>query len=534
MNKVVRYGKTSLLCVILAVSAWLFLAPTEDDLTAPRSPAQERKEVSQDAEYIIRMSPGPFYMPGAIPSGIGSPLKGFTIVTRAFEERFPDTRIVLDNVPTRREYLVTQLSSGRAPDIVMVNVEDVWVDSQKGWYLPLDEYLDAPNPFVREKSDPAAPGYNHWWDMFRYQAISRGKSGPDGRYYCLSYDMVETGIYYNKSIFLQLGVQAPDTWEKLIETMQTIRAAGYVPLALSIVDLSDWAVDLFIDQLYDQLLPGIDLAKDPVREPYLQGYLDDDELCFLHGQGFFAGQDPRYVEVWRLLHDLRRFCSKNIGAAGIENSRDFVNQKAAMLWTSSNFTHRLVSDRQLEFEWGVFYLPAFTRANTRFAADPPRPMCVIGGSADQFEVTNSAYNDTGDPATSEKLKRVIAFLQFICVPEYYEQIVNEYTCFLSNIVGVPSRPELKPFEQILKRQYTTTKLSFTFDLRFNEIMQRMLALYLDDGVSLKEFLVWQDANFDAAVRNLLSRKPIDMARLNESWEALAPARAQFRELPRAD
>jgi hypothetical protein len=31
------------------------------------------------------------------------------------------------------------------------------------------------NPFVVEKGDPNAPGYKQWWDIFRYQAIGRGK-----------------------------------------------------------------------------------------------------------------------------------------------------------------------------------------------------------------------------------------------------------------------------------------------------------------------------------------------------------------------
>ena len=34
------------------------------------------------------------------------------------------------------------------------------------------------------------PGYDQWWDMFKYQAISRGKAAPDNLNYCLSFYMV--------------------------------------------------------------------------------------------------------------------------------------------------------------------------------------------------------------------------------------------------------------------------------------------------------------------------------------------------------
>ena len=59
----------------------------------------------------------------------------------------------------------------------------------------------------------------------------------------------------------------------------------------------DWLVDLLFDQLYYDLLPGIDLEQDPVREPYLKGYLDWHELAYLREKGFFDRADPRYEEL---------------------------------------------------------------------------------------------------------------------------------------------------------------------------------------------------------------------------------------------
>ena len=522
--------KAASLIAVLAGGAWLLRPPTDGGGGAVVAEQRPRRA----ADYVIRFAPGASYLPGATPGGMQEPLEGMTEVIRAFEARFPDTRVQIVNAPQLREYLVTQLSSGEAPDIVNVNVEDVWIDTQKGWYIPLDTYFEAPNPFVAEKGAPDLPGARQWWDLFRYQAITRGKAAPDGKSYCLCLDMVETGIFYNKSLFDRLGLSPPEDWESFIAAMQRLRDEGVIPLLMSLFAFNDWTKDLFFDQLYYGLLPGIDLAQDQAREAYLQGYLDPAELAFLHGKGFFGRDDARYAEVWRQMKALMPYVNRDIFSTDL--TREFVTERGAMLWTSSGFTQRLVADHGLGFEWDVFYLPPFTRRTSVYASETP--MCVIGGAANQYEVTNTAIGDT-DPALpmeermarSKRLSRVIAFLQFLSLPEQCERVVNEYPCFLPNIRGVEPLPVLQPFDRILQRRYTTTKWTYSFDLRFSDIQERMLGLYLTGGIELDEFLEWQVQNITAASENLARRKTTDFEALELAWRERAPARAGFRGLP---
>jgi len=525
MNRLRNLVRYATLVVIVAVGVWLLVPPrVEEDSETEAAQASTTK-----INYTIKFAPGQSYMPDTIPYGIGQPLQGLKKVIREFEKRFPDTKVDVVVTPGRREYLVTQLSSGRAPDIVNWNVEDVWVDIQKNWYVPLDPFLEAPNQFVREKGDPNAPGYEQWWDMLKYQAVSRGKAAPDNKNYCLTFDMVETGIFYNKTIFQKIGVEVPANWDEFLAVMAKIQETDTIPLVMVIDWFNDWTTDLLFDQLYNGLLPGIDLVQDPVREQYLEGYLDWDELCFLYRKGFFTRKDPRYVEIWQHMKDMRQYCNKNL--TGVDPTREFVTQEAAMLWNASPMTYRLSADKELEFEWGVFYLPPFTRQTSKYASMVD--MCVIGGSATQLEVTNSAYKDTGDPATSVRLQRVIQLLQFLTMPEHYETIVNEYACFVPNVVGVPVLPSLRPFEEILERRYTTTKWIFTFDLKFGEIQRRMLELYLNDGTDIDGFMDWQEDNLKNATDNLLLRKDVDMDALERRWRELAPVRATMEGLPPA-
>ena len=180
----------------------------------------------------------------------------------------------------------------------------------------------------------------------------------------------------------------------------------------------------------------------------MQGYLDGEELAFLYTKGFFTRQDPRYVEVARLLKSLRPYMPQSISNSDFR--REFQNQQGVMMWASSSITYPLWADKNLGFEWGIFYLPEVTTKTTPFASGTP--MCVIGGAAQQFEVTATAVKDTDESLPfpermekSERLKRVIGFLQFLSLPENTDRVVNEYPCFIPNIVGVRSLPGTRSF-----------------------------------------------------------------------------------------
>ena len=536
-----KYVKNTVLLLALAILG-VMLVPPGEDTAEERDGETGDRPAAEAVAYVIKFSAGGSYQPGARPHGIGEPLQGLTKVIEAFEARYPDTRIEIVSTPGVREYLVTQLSSGAAPDILNVNVEDVWVDTQKGWYVPLDRFFEAPNPFVVEKGDPSLPGAKQWWDMFRYQAISRGKAAPDGKNYCLTLDMIETGIFYNKTIFRKLGLEPPQDWAEFMTICQTIQAHdGFeqptTPILMHLGAFLDWGHDLIFDQLYYDLLPGIDLKQDPKREAYLQGYLDPEELAYLNTKGFFTEQDPRYREVWRIMKELKQYANRDLG--GVDFIREFVNERGVMMWSASPLVYRFILDKSLEFEWGVFYLPTFTKQTSKYASGVE--MCVIGGSASQFEVTNSAVKDTPMEwdmqrrmRESERLKRVIAFLQFLCLPEQADKVINEYPCMIPNIVGVTPRPELNDFVEILERRYTTTKWIFSFDLRFSDILERMLALYLTEGgIELDEFMEWQVKNVRSGCTKAVERKGIDLADFDKRWQELAPVRAAYVDLPEA-
>ncbi len=63
-----------------------------------------------------------------------------------------------------------------------------------------------------------------------------GVYGDQGRYYGAPYDMGGVVVWYNKAIFAKAGVNTPQTWPQLLDTVKKLDAAGTIPIALGAGD----------------------------------------------------------------------------------------------------------------------------------------------------------------------------------------------------------------------------------------------------------------------------------------------------------
>jgi len=233
------------------------------------------------------------YCPGTQPQGIGEKLRQFRVIADEYEALHPDVTIefliqaVLSG-GAEGEFIRTQLLGGVAPEIVSINTEAMWpdVEQRKGWWVPLDSFLIKPNPYVN--------GNKHWIDIFRNKALTQAKRAMDGKLYCITYDIVETGIFYNKEILRQLNLSLPETWQEFLQMQAKIRDAGYIPLVIATYMERDWGLDLIFDQCYYEILDLIDYKKkSDIEETYYQGYLTPEELCWLIEKNWFAPKNPR-------------------------------------------------------------------------------------------------------------------------------------------------------------------------------------------------------------------------------------------------
>ena len=88
-------------------------------------------------------------------------------------------------------WLAARMAAGEAPDIVW----DHWFNRNRildTWWAPLDEYFELPNPYIPE----GTAGHERWMDSFDEGAMNTTRA-PDGHWYQVSLDWVETALYYN-------------------------------------------------------------------------------------------------------------------------------------------------------------------------------------------------------------------------------------------------------------------------------------------------------------------------------------------------
>jgi len=149
----------------------------------------------------------------------------------------------------------------------------------------------------------------------------------------------------------------------------------------------------------------------------------------------------------------------------------------------------------------------------------------------QYCVTNSSYKDSGDPETSERLKRVIAFLQFLTTPANCQRVVNERVALLPNVKGVEPHAALRPFHDFLQRRYAITKWFYTFDLQFDEVLMRQLELYLNGGLTREQFVEWMERNIENASARIIRRKDLNVGQFEQVWDERVGARKKYTELP---
>ncbi len=493
------YREGCLFFIVLLLACFT-LSGCEQGATISSSP-EEESSGSRPIRVDLNV-----YTPGTIPAGIGKPVEEAAKITQEWEQLHPGKAIRFQQIVAmgggEGEWLKTQLIGRIAPEILHQNAEIAWQDVDKDWYLPLDEYLERPNPYI--------PGNKHWIDSFKNQALVNAKRAPNGKLYCVSIDIVETGLFYNKDLLRKCGFESmPKTWSEMTKTFEKIQSQGITPMTTAIFGLgSDWGQDIIFEMLYHSILPLMDLIPStPDAEGYLGHYLEPREAGFLFTKGFFSRRDPRWREMNRIVYEWRQFWPKELKNS--DPLRLFLTGRIPILWDSSYVIRRLATDPYLNFEWGVAYIPTITTDTSPFAGG--EPATVIGGAAMQLHLTNSArYNNN--------IEDCIDYLMYLCSPRSIERLTTEALVFIPNVIGAKMSPELEPFDEIFSRRYCAIKWLESLSGEYKKQWRRMLDLYLNDGMTLDEFLETLEKNFTEWVEDHKNEPAWNFNEMERVWE----------------
>lgn len=166
----------------------------------------------------------------------------WTALANAYMEKHPDIKVVVDLKASENydQWVQTAFTSEEpTADIVNINLAG---DAKKGESINYMEYIDNDSPY----SDGT------WGEQF--DVSKQTINMADNSFDALSLDTVQVIWLYNADIFKEVGVEAPTTWDELIDVCGKIQEAGYQPIAIDgdynsfYAQTMGWLAQIYEDQ----------------------------------------------------------------------------------------------------------------------------------------------------------------------------------------------------------------------------------------------------------------------------------------------
>ena len=279
----------------------------------------------------------------------------------AFEKANPDITIDYTNYNYNPEYLQA-LSAASASD----NLADI-VGLQPGSLT--QTYSD----YLIDLSDYAKAEWGDDWtsvyDNVTQSQLQLGNKDGDDGHYILPIETQDIYVEYNKTLFEQLGLKVPTTYDELVEVSKTLRDNGYAPLFFGGAD--GWQhVNLLLmctsqisDTLFDECQNGekawtcdeMKQAMTNYKKLFDDGVMQDGSLSSTsYSDGttlFLAGQAGMML----------------LGS-----------------WWAQEYTSEDVSDAVANWDYDYFYLPALEEGLSDSKA--------IGGVEFGYGITKNCEN----------------------------------------------------------------------------------------------------------------------------------------------
>ena len=341
-------------------------------------------------------------------------------------------------------WMTARMAAGEAPDISW----DHWFRRNQeadNWWVPLNEYFERPNPYVPE----GTPGRERWADSFPDYVLDYTRA-PDGNWYQVSLDWVESNIYYNKELFAEAGVE-PEwaSWGEFIADMHHIQnTLGVDALGTFMAGAGwsnwYWADSVFLSAVWADLASELQMDKFKDQHPYTEfpGWriLNHEEIAKAIIDGTLDATSERMDHFLRISQEFTEILPIDfIGITSLDQLlRLFLSEQNAMTWAGTWTYGQVV--KGADFEWGITYLPPFSEDD--FAGAPGTTYSTGGPSAaGQFGIPYSTTDGDRELA--------VDWLMWMSAPQNWEPQANTTAGFVTTVVGTEPSPELAGFSPIL-------------------------------------------------------------------------------------
>ncbi len=245
----------------------------------------------------------------------------------------------------------------------------------------------------------------HGWEVFDF---AKERVTIDGKVYGIPGEMETIGIFYNKQIFEELGLEAPQSIDDLQRAAEQIESSGAIPIALG--DKEGWEGGHYLSMALSSIIGS-----------------EGMEQLFNGEMSWDSPEVVQALDVWNDLHE-EGYTSKSPTSVDYDTAiAQFYSGDAAMLPTGSWLVGEI--DDNADFEAGYIPFPA-----------PDGQGIFTGGLGSGPYVS----------ATTQKRDAAIEFLDFLASDEHA-------TWTVENLHTIPPVPldtealEVSPlFAQVLE------------------------------------------------------------------------------------
>ncbi|MBO5060530.1 MAG: carbohydrate ABC transporter substrate-binding protein [Clostridia bacterium] len=327
-------------------------------------------------------------------------------VADGYEELHPDIHIELlpQAVETYQDWIKSRLVSDDLPDIQSNHGTNLTTQYNAGMILNITDMLNSESPYEKGRL---------WKECFDKRHLNNNTAKE---YKYIPFFGTSLGVYYNKTIYDELNLQVPDTWDEFMANCEAIENAGKLPIAFMAqkFDACSWikweiAGGLFARKHLSD--PDININGDLSVSSY-EAY-----RATLTGELDFT-KDVEYQEEYReYVKYLREFLQYCGGFPGFEESvakAMFLSGEAAHIHTGSWDVQGIMKNEGIDFEVGIFQFPRFTEANTPYVGKR-----ISNLSEQSIAITKSVYKEEG------KLEAAVDFLRYLTSKEVYQQFIND-------------------------------------------------------------------------------------------------------------
>lgn len=222
----------------------------------------------------------------------------FNELAKRFEKENPNIDIVVTNPPDSLTVLKTRIAKRDLPDVIGMGGDVSYAEVSKAGALK-----DVSKDSALNDIQPA------YVDMLK--DISK-----QDKVYGIPYAANANAVIYNKTIFKELGIEVPSTWEEFIAAAEKVKAAGKIPFyftfkdawtalpAYNVLAANTQGDDFFkkLDKGDSKFVEGHKEAAEKLLTLLQYGHKDQNGKAYNDGNVAFAkGESAMYLQgIWAI------------------------------------------------------------------------------------------------------------------------------------------------------------------------------------------------------------------------------------------